>query len=162
MTVRRFFVLMALLAGLCCFGATACAQQVTSNDLINRAAELDGQTVTFSGEAIGDIMRRGTYAWVNLHDGANAIGVWAPLEQTGAILYTGSYKARGDIVQVIGVFRRSCPEHGGDMDIHAASLAVLKQGYQVNEKVSMAKVRFVLILAAITVLVWILSLLKTR
>ncbi len=138
------------------------AQEFSSTELIQRSRELDGQTVTYRGEVVGDVMRRGAFAWLNVNDGSNAVGVWVDSASAGAVERGGSYAWRGDTVLVIGELRRSCREHGGDLDIHAASVRVIKPGHRVTEIISMAKVRFVLILGALTLLIWILTQLKIR
>ena len=95
---------------------------VGSAELIERAAEFDRRTVEYQGEAVGDVMMRGEFAWVNLYDGKNAIGVWCPRALAGMIRCTGDYWHTGDTLRVSGVFHRACPEHGGDLDIHALAL----------------------------------------
>lgn len=96
--------------------------QIASTDLIERAREWDGKTVEYRGEAVGDVMKRGEFAWVNLHDGANALGVWCPCRFAERIKILGDFRHSGDMVLVTGIFHRACPEHGGDLDIHAISL----------------------------------------
>ena len=44
-------------------------------------------------------MVRGEYAWINVNDEKNAIGIWIKKELIKDILYTGSYKAKGDLVE---------------------------------------------------------------
>jgi hypothetical protein len=75
---------------------------------------------------------------------------------------TGDYKHKGDLIQVAGIFNRSCQEHGGDLDIHAQAISKISNGIKVKEKVSTAKVELVLILAVISGLIWILNRLKKR
>ena len=60
-----------------CFPLPA-AGLVDSSILIEHAKSYDYQTVTFEGEVIGDIMVRDDYAWINVSDGSNAIGIWVP------------------------------------------------------------------------------------
>lgn len=115
------------------------AQDVNSTDLIEKAQEFDGKEVTYTGEVIGDIMKRGSYAWINVFDGNNAVGIWAPLEETRKVSYTGSYNYKGDTVKVIGVFNRACPEHGGDFDIHTDTVQVLEKGNKVIRSVEASK-----------------------
>lgn len=134
------------------------AQGISSSDLINNAKLYDSKTVNYKGEVIGDVMKRGDFAWVNVNDGISAIGIWVPLVFTKEIIYTGSYRARGDIVEVAGVFNRACPEHGGDLDIHAQALRKTDSGRPVMEKINTAKVNQVLILLGVLILVWILTL----
>jgi hypothetical protein len=47
------------------------------------------------------------------------------------ISLVGGYGKKGDNVRVEGVFHRACPEHGGDLDIHAGSVTVLSTGARV-------------------------------
>lgn len=148
------------LASACTAVPGALAQQVSSADLIDHAAAYDGKTVVFKGEVIGDRMVRNEYAWINVNDGANAMGIWVRRELAGAITLTGGYTAQGDTVQVLGVFHRSCLEHGGDMDIHAQSLEVVKKGAAVTATIDIAKAKVAAVLAAAAGLVWILSYLK--
>ncbi len=98
------------------------------NELIEGALTYDGQTVTVEGEAIGDIMLRGDAGWVNLNDGTNAVGVWAPAALLRRIRNVGRYRVKGDTVRVTGMFYRADPRHGGDLDIQAARLEVLATG----------------------------------
>jgi len=115
-------LLLFTLASTCLFG------QVGSAGLIERARELDGREVEFVGEAIGEAMRRGDHVWLNLLESGGAIGIWVRRADMPAIRYFGSASARGDTLRVRGIFHRSCPEHGGDLDIHAAVLEVVAQG----------------------------------
>lgn len=102
--------------------------QVGAKELIDRPYEFDGDTVIFQGEAIGEAMRRGGWTWANVLDGYAAIGVFAPSGVMKPVTAYGSNKATGDIVRVVGIFHRACPDHGGDMDIHAVSIEVVERG----------------------------------
>jgi hypothetical protein len=157
---KIFLTVIALSAAFSC--KNAYAQVVSSAELISKAREYDGKEIVYQGEVIGDKMPRGAFAWVNVHDGKNAIGVWAPAELVRDILFTGDYKHKGDVIRVAGIFNRSCQEHGGDLDIHGRSISKISDGVQVKEKVSAAKARLVLILAGISGLIWILIRLKQR
>lgn len=107
----------------------ASAQTVSSADLIDRAAELDGRTVTFTGEAVGDLLRRGSHVWVNLSDANNsAVGVYMSAADAAQIRLLGRYGVKGDVVAVTGVFQRACAEHGGDLDIHAERVTIAAPG----------------------------------
>jgi len=138
------------------------AQPVASTELINNARLYDGKDVTYEGEAIGDIMRRGTYAWVNLNDGKNAIGCWVPLELAKAILYTGTYKSKGDWIEVTGSFQRACPQHGGDLDIHVQALRKMVSGTMQTERFNLDKRNLALLFLGVVCLVLILSQLKRK
>ncbi|HZD60417.1 MAG TPA: DNA-binding protein, partial [Anaerolineae bacterium] len=54
-------IVMALLA--------APAYAISSTELIKNAKEYEHTRVSFEGEAVGDIMKRGSYGWINIHDG---------------------------------------------------------------------------------------------
>jgi hypothetical protein len=161
--VQRFalgvlFFLWTMVYGL----STTCAQPASSATLINNAKEYDGKIVSYAGEAVGEVMRRGAFAWVNLGDGKNAIGCWVTGAQASQIEYTGSSTVVGDWVEVIGVFNRACREHGGDLDIHAHSLRSIAKGHRVSEPRSDKKREAVFILSGALCLTLILSLFRRK
>jgi hypothetical protein len=121
-------ILCAASAPLVSEEAPPSAAEAASRDLIERPRDFDGKTVVFEGEAIGQAMRRGESAWVNLLDDYAALGVFMPAAAARDITSFGSSKRKGDIVRVKGVFRRACPEHGGDMDIHAEGIEIVERG----------------------------------
>jgi aspartyl/asparaginyl-tRNA synthetase len=121
---------------------------VSSDDLINHAQQLDGQTVTYTGEAVGSIMQRDGYAWVNLNDGSNAVGIVISQDMAASIQHLGGYGRIGDQVEVTGTFHRACAKHGGDLDIHADSIRIVKNGYTEGEKVNTDYVIWSVILAS--------------
>ena len=138
------------------------AQPIPSVELINNAKLYDGKVISYEGEVIGDIMKRGDYAWINLNDGKNAIGIWASLALVRDIGYTGSYKSVGDGVEVTGVFRRACPEHGGDLDIHAQAIRKTGAGRRLQERLNLDKRNQVFIFLGIIGLIWISKLLIAK
>jgi len=121
---------------------TAWAQpvQVSSSDLIEKAKALDLREVVYHGEVIGDIMKRGERTWINVSDGANAIGIFVHTSDLGNVSIPGRYKMQGDEVSITGIFHRACPEHGGDMDIHADSINMSASGYRVSYEIEAWKV----------------------
>jgi len=131
--------------------------QEGSAELIGKARKFDGRSVEFVGEAIGESMRRGDHVWLNLLDSGGAIGVWANRADLPAIRYFGSSAARGDTLWVRGIFHRSCPEHGGDLDIHAAALEVVTPGELKRETLHagrMALAAGLLLSAAVAFFLW--------
>ncbi|MDD4953356.1 MAG: DNA-binding protein [Candidatus Omnitrophica bacterium] len=157
--MKKFIILFS---AFCILRSVCYAQSISSVELIRQAKEYDGKTVSYAGEVIGDIMRRGEYCWLNTSDGANAIGIWIGKDMVKDIIYTGSYKSIGDEVEVIGVFNRACAEHGGDLDIHAQVLRKINSGRPLQEKLNPAKKNQVIILAGILGLIWILTLLARK
>lgn len=132
------------------------AQPISSTELINNAKQYDGKVVDYRGEVIGDIMIRSQYAWVNINDGQNAIGIWTTKTLIKNITYKGSYSFKGDVVEVIGKFNRSCPEHGGDLDIHAQTMCKLTSGKQIFEGLDFNKIKIAFILLGIAFLLYII------
>ena len=110
--------------------------EVTSTALIERASVLDGQQVVYTGEVIGDVLPRGDHAWVNVSDGVNAIGVWLDASQFQQITMPGRYGQTGDRLAITAVFHRACPEHGGDLDLHAVQIEVIARGHDTPATVS--------------------------
>jgi hypothetical protein len=145
-------VLLISSSALTCF-----AQGVPSSELIEQAKDYDAKEVVFQGEAIGDVMSRGEYVWINVHDGENAIGIWAPKALAAEITATGGYKTTGDWLEVTGTFNRACPEHGGDLDIHAVLLRSISPGRYKLPAVNTNKRNIALCLAGGLCLVTILS-----
>ncbi|MFH1247648.1 MAG: DNA-binding protein [Candidatus Omnitrophota bacterium] len=141
---------------------SALSQAVSGTDLINNATTYDGLEITYKGEVIGELMRRQEHSWANIYDGNVSIGVWLDNRMAQEVNFTGSYKFQGDTVEVSGIFHRTCSEHGGDLDIHAQKLRITSRGYPHRERLDLDKKRWVLILGAITLILWILTLLKHR
>jgi hypothetical protein len=140
MKVKKFFFFLMLCLVSVIASSNCHAQPSTSLELINDAKEYDNKTVSYKGEVIGDIMIRGDHAWLHVYDGIIAIGIWAPKTMIGDIHYAGDYHKKGDIVEVSGVFHRSCLEHGGDLDIHASEIKKITSGSLINQPISGKKV----------------------
>lgn len=142
----------------------------TSADLVESPGAWDGKTVTYTGEVIGEVMVRGEMAWLHVNDdpyylrnveeGAELGGynsghaVWLPAELTEGIAHFGDYKHEGDVVMVTGVFNAACPEHGGDMDIHATALTIEIPGRDVIDEVKPVKALWAGVLTLLAVALW--------
>jgi len=85
----------------------------------------------------------------------NAIGIWLKKELAGEIQFSGSYHAKGDRVEIIGVFHRGCIQHGGDMDIHAQNIRKVDPDRLVREDSDTGKRNFTFILLGVLSLVLI-------
>jgi len=101
---------------------------VSVAQLIASTKEYDGKALTIQGEVIGDLMKRGDHAWVNILGDGVAIGVWMTEKEASLIHEVGRYGSAGDVLQVSGIFHRACPDHGGETDIHATTVQVLRRG----------------------------------
>lgn len=124
--------------------------------MIDNAQDYDGKVVSYAGEVVGEVMPRGDFAWANISDGQNAIGVWLPMALARNIVYSGSYQAVGDRIEVTGIFHRACPEHGGDLDIHAEAFSVTARGRALCQPVNSGKKNTALVLGGVLCLVLIL------
>jgi hypothetical protein len=159
--LRRAILLTkwGILLGIVSFAGSVFAQTISSTNLINNAKDFDGQVVVYRGEVIGEVMSRGEYAWVNLNDGKNALGIWIKKDLVAPIANAGSYKVIGDTVEVSGVFHRSCLVHGGDLDIHAESLRLVENGRRVRQHLSSRRLKLAFGLGAILIILWISTIL---
>ncbi|MGE5653474.1 MAG: hypothetical protein ACM3ZQ_04295 [Bacillota bacterium] len=126
--------------------------RVTADQLIAEAGEYNGRTVVIRGEAFGDIMTRGSMGWVNVLSEGVGIGIWADTNQLAKIRLLGSYRYRGDIAEVTGIFNRACSQHGGEPDIHALSLDVVEAGSPIARPLQAEKIRLAAALVPITVI----------
>ena len=102
----------------------------------NRA--LDGSTVSFSGEVVGDIMKGGSdHKWLNLlgSDGS-CIGVWVDDDMANRAVNTGDYFTTGTTLQVRGIYSIDCSDHQGELDVHAIDIRVLDAGGAVEHFVN--------------------------
>jgi hypothetical protein len=67
----------------------------------------------------------------------------------------GDYTHQGDVVRVEGVFHAACGQHGGDMDIHAGTLFIQRDGRTIGHPVHGTKVLALLALALLAlILLW--------
>jgi hypothetical protein len=149
-----WFVVLLFVLGILNFNCYA--ESISSTELIENAKNYDGQLVTYEGEVIGEVMHRRDGVWVNINDGDNSIGIWMSSDLAEIISYKGSYKTKGDILEIKGEFNLACPQHGGDLDIHATSLRKITSGWQIKEEIIPAKRSLVIILSAVLCLVLIL------
>lgn len=146
-------------------------QNVTGD--ITKGLYWNGKAITFHGEAIAEAMVRGENAWIHLNDDAymarnveegaalggynSGVAVWLPASLTEQIDTYGDYQHQGAIVEVEGIFNGACREHGGDLDIHAASLKVLLPGHVVVEPVHPWKAVLAVVLSAAAVAFFVLN-----
>jgi len=170
--ISAMTVLVALISLAFLFPGNARADdRVSIVDLIENMKKYNGEVVTIEGEAIGDIMVRGDYAWITVNDDAysrksleeggefvgmsNAgIGVWLPKGDTETIGILGGYKNKGARVSVTGVFNRACHEHGGDTDIHAQRIGLVGKGYRFDHPLAYGQLFAAIALAAACAFLW--------
>lgn len=163
------YVLAAALVALTCAApGLAHAATPSSADLVEDPTAWDGQTIEFTGEAIGEAMSRGDEVWLHLNDDAYAMqtteegGTLSGFNSGHAVVVTpemaervtvfGDHKHRGDLVRVTGVFNAACDEHGGDMDIHATELEIVERGRTVTDAIATSKIWALAIATGLTLL----------
>ncbi|MDI6799413.1 MAG: hypothetical protein QMD53_01810 [Actinomycetota bacterium] len=179
MDLKRFMILLkiSIFSGLLLpsfVGATAFAL-TSSTQLIEEHQDYNGKTVTFEGEAIGDVMIRGESAWIHLNDdpygknrsrelsGYNSgMAVWISADEAGKIETLGNYNNWGDLVRVVGTFNAACLEHGGDMDIHASSLSVIKPGEGIDHPIRAERIFWAAGLGFLSATLFLLNRRKAR
>jgi hypothetical protein len=149
-----------------------------SAELVEHPDKYDGTVIEYEGEAIGEAMQRGEMAWLHINDDAysqlaydegaplsglnSGHAVWLPAAEADKVAIFGDNKHRGDLVRVTGTFNAACPEHGGDMDIHATALQVIGDGAVVGDPVQPGKPLLAAILAVIALGLYLLSRLWDR
>jgi hypothetical protein len=145
-----------------------------STALVEDAADWDSQVISFTGEAIGEAMRRGAMAWIHLNDDAygladagaspglaglnSGIAVWVDSAMASRITSFGTYGSHGDLVEVIGTFHAACPQHGGDTDIHATSLRIVRPGNATVQLIRPSRMIAAAILAGLTLGLFLVNL----
>jgi hypothetical protein len=97
-------------------------------DLIDNASAYDGKRIEIVGEAIGDKLARSNGVWVAVLADGTALGVFISASDASSIAMVGSYAHTGDRLLIRGTFHRACPEHGGDLDLHADAVVKLAEG----------------------------------
>ena len=124
--------------------------------LSNADPELDGKTVRFRGEALGEALRADEgHRWINVLDGAVAIGVYTPNELVGVVDGYGEWTRTGTLVEVTGTYNVACPMHGGDLDVHANELVRIESAtdreHPVQPWKALAAAAFLAVSAALAV-----------
>ncbi len=176
------FAMACLLAmALTCAAArnAGAADTVSITSLIEDMKKYDNRQVTIEGEAIGDILVRGDNAWITVNDDPYSrrsieeggelvgmsnvgIGVWLPADEARKVKVLGGYKNRGAKVRLTGVFHRACAEHGGDTDIHALRLEILRPGHPFKHSFQWDKLGAFLLLCVAIALLWYWRAVKRR
>lgn len=142
----------------------------SSSDLVEQSKTNDGVVIEFTGEAIGEAMIRGDYAWLHLNDDAyylknaeegsglhgynSGMPVFLSADLADEVEVFGDYTHKGDIVMVSGTFNATCAQHGGDMDIHAESLEQVTPGHRVVDKPRPWKIVLAVGLSLLVALLW--------
>ena len=151
--IGRVGILMLILMAASSNPVHAFTDPIPVGALVKDGKKYDGREVAIEGEAIGDIMRRGGIAWVNvLSSDGTAIGVVMQPAQMRDISIMGNYSHRGDKLLIRGVMYRFAPMLQGETCIIAREVTLLKSGYPIAHRLSTAKKALALFLTACCVM----------
>ncbi len=110
--------------------------------LTNAGKQVDGQNVCIQGEVVGDIVNdENGYKWITLSDGGASISVLIPERDVSKIKHLGRYNAKGTRIEVAGLFQIDCEEHDGLTDVHANTVTVVQDGYEVASVLDMREIQ---------------------
>lgn len=149
--------MFVLLLCVCAF-----AQPASIDELIVKSTQYDAKEVVIEGEAIGHLMRRGEFAWLNVSDGKISIGIWAKQELFRSVEHLGRYAVKGDQLRIRGIFHTRCVSHGGDTDIHAQTLAVVASGNEQHSVSNPKKKKILVVLIGIFACLYTIKILKRQ
>lgn len=98
---------------------------------------LDNSSVRIEGEVVGEPVNAGTgLKWVSVNDDSGqGIAVLMTDEQLRAVESYGSYHQTGTTVEVTGIYHVACPDHQGELDVHATSVELVKTGTRIEHSI---------------------------
>ncbi len=129
----------------------------TISDMINNPDIYNGKFLTVQGQAVGSVMKRGNYAWVNMTDGSQTLGFWMPYSLAKEIKYTASYDFKGDLLTVEGTFVAMSLEHDGDMEFDVSKIVKIIPGGKISHEINSGRVIFLIVIASLAFVLWILK-----
>jgi hypothetical protein len=155
------------------------AARVDVSELIQAAAEYEGEEVTIEGELIGDYgKRRDGSMWTQLNGDAYAvdpiledgqpvggnsgIAIRMPEEFAENLDPPGRYGTKGPVVRVVGVWRYHDPDRQGESYLQVDALVVIEAGRDLPQKPSWMTVIAGLCLIAGAAIRWLADLRRTR
>lgn len=130
--------------------AAGSSVSVSVVDLVERAVDYAGQTVTVEGELVGDYgVRSGQWMWTQLNgdsyvasplrEGGSVstanigVGVRMPVDAARNLDPPGGYRHRGPVVRITGVWRYHDPSRAGETYLDVTSLTVMEPGRRLSE-----------------------------
>ena len=155
-------VLMFVIAGATISSAFAWGATVSIKELLSYPNKFNNKVVRVQGEAIGGVLKAKNAFWINILAGDYNLGVYVDKRLgVGHIKHFGSYKVRGDIVRITGIFHKDCPIHH-ELDIGAIKLTVVKSGFSQPTHISSFKEITSVVLAIICLTLGLIYLIRLR
>jgi len=163
MRAWKGMLLLGLSAWLSAAPSEAALRVDSFRSLVREGKMYDGMEIEIEGEAVGDVMSRGSYAWINVRSPEDvALGIVLAPEQARRIRQTGDYFHAGDRIRVAGTFYRFAPRYGGETCVVAREMTVVRKGFATPHPVSMRQVTAALALIAFSILLLIALAVKCR
>ncbi len=129
----------------------------TISDMISNPGIYNGKFLTVQGQAVGSVMRRGDYAWVNMTDGTQTLGFWMTYSLARQIKYTASYDFKGDLLTVEGTFVAMSLKHDGDMEFDVSKIVKIIPGEKIVHTIDFDRIIFLIVISVIALFLWILK-----
>ena len=132
--------------------------------LVSTNRALNDSEVSFTGEAVGGVVNAGEgYKWANISGTSNAvISVYLSDDFAKLIQNVGDYHTTGTTLKITGTYHIACPEHEGELDVHASAAEVTDNGGPVTHMVVPGRLEAALALCAVAALFLMLYLLARR
>lgn len=159
--IKKFLIVSLILSGFS-FLVYAQTQIVALQSLVKEPDKYNQKMVFLQAEAIGEPLTTDTGIWLNLgSDGYNIAVFLEEKEMLEKIDYWGSYREKGDIVGIKGIFYKNCPIHN-QRGIHLIDLSIKEQGKEIEHKTSQQKRRVGVIGLIICLTIGIIYFIKVK
>lgn len=137
-------------------------RSVEISDLLSATERLNGRSVKFSGEAIGEpITADDGHKWVNVMAvDKSMIGVYMTNEQAAEIEHYGMYRMTGDTVLVEGSYQIACPDHNDEIGVHADAVSVSAEGASYERSWSMTLFTWGVVLGGVGSVLFAITMLR--
>lgn len=130
--------------------STTDVSTITIVGLSNAGSYLDGATVDFTGEAVGDIIDGDVgFVWLTLYDQGASIPVQVAESDAVLIEYLGRYQVKGTTLRITGTFHLACDDHDGLSDVHATTVSVVDPGERLTQELDYTQLHFGLALVSV-------------
>lgn len=138
------------------------SQIIDLKSLVDNPGKYDQKIVFLKAELIGEPLTTKTGTWLNLAANDYNIGVFLKQKEIlKKVNYWGSYKEKGDIVEIKGIFYKNCSVHDR-RGIHLSELNIIEQGQEVEHEISNQKRKFAFISLTICLTIGIIYSIKIK